>query len=85
MTKSKSQVLKEIEDLLRGYDVEWDIPAKDDMVFSLPEALYHNVFESFLHQELDRKITDIKKALPTHKGKMLSRTEVKKILDTLNK
>ena len=28
-------------------------------------------------------VEEIKKALPTHKGKMLSRTEVKKILDNL--
>ena len=43
--------------------------------------------KDFFHQELDRKekeiITAIKKALPTHKGKMLSRSEVKKMLDSL--
>ena len=39
--------------------------------------------ELLLKQHDEEVITAIKKALPTHKGKMLLRTEVKKVLDTL--
>jgi len=67
MTKSKSQVLKEIEDLLRGYDVGWDIPAEDDMVFSLPESILHNIVELSLTQQKSEMIEWAKgRKVPKH-------------------
>jgi len=43
-----------------------------------------SVIEEKIKQAKEEMVTKIKKSLPTHKGKMLSRTEVKKVLDSLN-
>lgn len=58
----KKEIIEEIENILEAYDVEWKTPAVDDMIFSLPEALYYNAFSQSLSDYKKELVEEGKKS-----------------------
>lgn len=58
LTKAQEKRLIEtIKEILNAYDVEWDMPAKDDASFDLPEAIIYNALADELVRAYKRGFT----------------------------
>lgn len=70
------QIEKKVDKIVKMIDNEWEYATTGF------KKLY---IRNLLQDTREEVIEELKKKLPSHKGKMLSRTEVKNMLDKLTK